>query len=217
MFYNSVKGDVEMLKIKYISIIFDDGPRDPMCEMIDKFKEFNYTCGFAIIGNQICDKTLPTLKYAIDNGFELCSHSYSHVELANMSKQEAAEQLIKPIETVKKLLGYDIKTARTPYLQNNEMLAEISMENNLPYLGQGIPGAHDWEKDIDPKEISDSVINNVYDGAIITFHVTNATYASLDIMLPALKDMGYQLVTPSKLFEIKCKNGIPLGYNITKV
>ncbi len=206
-----------MEKTKYISIIFDDGPREPMCEMIDKFKEFNYTCGFAIIGNQICDKTLPMLRYAIDNGFELSTHSHSHVELVNMSKQEAVEQLIRPIKDVKKLLGYEIKTARTPFLQNNEMLAEISVENNLPYLGQGIPGAHDWESDIDPREIADSVINNVYDGAVITFHVTKATCASLDIMLPALKDMGYKLTTPSELFKIKCKNNIPLGYNITKV
>lgn len=202
---------------KYVSIIFDDGPREPMCEMIDKFISYNYTCGFAIIGNIINEKTVSMLKYAIDNRFELCSHSYSHAALAKMSKEQATEQLLRPINDVENLLGYKIKTARTPFLQNNDMLAEISIENNLPYLGQGIPGAHDWEPDIDPQTIADSVIKNIFDGAIVTFHVTHATCKALDLMFPVLKEMNFELVTPSKLFEIKNVKEIPLGRNINSV
>lgn len=202
---------------KYISFIFDDGPREPMCEMVDKFKAFNWSCGFAIIGQQINDQTEATLKYAIDNGCELCSHSWRHIALADLSKNEAEKDMLMPIFEVKKRLGYTIRTARTPFLQNNDMLAEISIENNLPYLGQGIPGAHDWKSDIAPQKIADSVINNTYDGAVITFHVTHATCAALDIMLPVLKEMGYELVTPSELFSIKEIKQIPLGKNINSI
>ncbi len=202
---------------KFASIIFDDGPREPMLEMIEKFKKFNWSCGFAIIGEKINYETEPMLKYAIDNGCELCSHSQTHTALGELTKDEATNQLLEPIKEIKKRLGYTIKTARTPYLQNNEMLSEISIENNLPYLGQGIPGAFDWEPDIDPQEISDSITNNIYDGAIVTFHVTIATNDSLDIMLPILKEMGYELVAPSKLFKIKHITKIPLGKNINNV
>lgn len=202
---------------KYISFIFDDGPREPMNQMVDKFKSYNWGCSFAIIGNQINDQTIEILKYAIDNGCELCSHSQSHIALADLDKDEAEKELMQPIKEVKERLSYEIITARTPYLQNNDMLAQISIENNLPYLGQGIPGAHDWEPDIDPQKIADSVINNIYDGAIITFHVTKATCAALDLMFPSLKEMGYELVTPSDLFKLKKVEKIPLGKNINSI
>lgn len=202
---------------KYASIIFDDGPREPMKEMIDKFANFGWCCGFAIIGNKINDQTESVLKYAIQNDCELCSHSQNHIALAKLSKQEAQEELLQPIREIKNRLNYTIKTARTPFLQNNDMLTEISVENNLPYLGQGIPGAYDWESDINPQEIADSVINNVYDGAVITFHVTYATSKALDLMFPVLKEMNFELVSPSKLFEIKNVKDVPLGKNINAV
>ena len=201
---------------KYISFIFDDGPREPMCEMVDKFKQNSFSCGFAIIGCQISDQTEYMLKYAIDNGCELCSHSHHHQALANLDKETATKEMLQPIAEVEKRLGYKIKTARTPYLQINDMLAQISTENNLPFLGQGIPGAFDWESTITPEEIAASVIDNIYDGAVITFHVTKATCKSLDIIFPALKQMSYDLVTPSKLFEIKTTK-IPLGVRIDKI
>lgn len=202
---------------KYASIIFDDGPREPMCEMINKFANIGWSCGFAIIGNQINNDTEKNLNYAIQNGCELCSHSQNHIPLADLSKEEAKEEMLRPIREIKKRLNYDIKTARTPFLQNNDMLGEISIENNLAYLGQGIPGAHDWESDIDPQKIADSVIDNIFNGAVITFHVTHATCKALDLMFPVLKEMNYELVTPSMLFEIKNVKNIPLGKNINAV
>ena len=201
---------------KYITIIFDDGPRQPMREMIDKFIEYGFKCGFAIVSNRFAFEDLSVLKHAIDNGFELCSHSHTHPRITELTKESAREELLKPIIETERLFGYKIKFARLPYLYINEDLAQISIENNLPLLGHGIAGAPDWNENTPSKLISDS-IQEAYDGVIIAFHVTKTTLNSLDDMLSYLKEKNFEAVTPSELFKIKNVKEIPLGVNINKV
>jgi peptidoglycan/xylan/chitin deacetylase (PgdA/CDA1 family) len=201
---------------KYISIIFDDGPRYPMREMIDKFIEYGFKCGFAIVSNRFEFEDLSVLKYAIDNGFELCSHSHSHPRITELDKETATEEMMRPIREVEKLFGYKIKVARLPYLYINETLSQISIENNLPLMGHGIAGAPDWQEHLDPEIISNS-IKEAYDGAIVCLHVTRHTCDSLDKMLGFLKENNFVAVNPSDLFEIKKIKNIPLGVNINKV
>ena len=201
---------------KYISIVFDDGPRQPMREMIDKFIEYGFKCGFAIVSNRFAFEDLSVLKHAIDNGFELCSHSHSHPRITELDKETATKEMLTPISEVEKLFGYKIKTARLPYLFINENLSQISIENNLPLLGHGIAGAPDWDENTPSKLISDS-IQEAYDGAIIAYHVTNTTCNALNDMLSYLKINNFEVVTPSELFKIKNVKEIPLGVNIHKV
>ncbi len=201
---------------KYISIIFDDGPRYPMREMIDKFIEYGFKCGFAIVSNRFPYEDLSVLKHAIDNGFELCSHSHSHPRITELNKETATEEMLLPIREVENLFGYKIKFARLPYLYINEDLSQISIENNLPLLGHGITGAPDWEPDLNPDIISNS-IKEAYDGIIIAYHVTEPTCKSLDKMLTYLKENDFEAVTPTELFKIKNVKDIPLGVNINKV
>ena len=201
---------------QYISIIFDDGPSYPMREMIDKFIEYGFKCGFAIVSNRFAFEDLSVLKHAIDNGFELCSHSHTHPRITELTKESAREELLKPIIETERLFGYKIKFARLPYLYINEDLAQISIENNLPLLGHGIAGAPDWDENTPSKLISDS-IQEAYDGAIIAYHVTNTTCNSLNDMLSYLKMNNFEVVTPSELFKIKNVKEISLGVNIHKV
>ncbi len=202
---------------KYISIIFDDGPREPMQKMINKFIENNYRCGFAIIGKNVTDSTTPVLKYAIDNGFELVSHGQNHIGLPELTEEEIINELFTPIAKIKELFGYEITTARAPYLWMDEKTAKISRNKKICFLGQGITVAHDWEDNVTAEEIANSFIKNVYDGAIITLHVKPNTCAALDKMFAFLKQKNYELLTPTQLFKIKNVNPIPLGIQITRV
>jgi peptidoglycan/xylan/chitin deacetylase (PgdA/CDA1 family) len=201
---------------KYISIVFDDGPRPMMREMIDKFIKFGYKCGFAIVSDRSPFEDLSHLKYAIDNGFELCSHSHTHPRITQMDKETATEEMLRPIREIEEMFGYKIKHARLPYLFINENLSQISIENNLPLLGHGIAGAPDWDESTPSKMVSDS-IKEAYDGVIIAYHVTNTTCNALDDMLTYLKENDFEVVTPTDLFKIKNVTDIPLGVNINKV
>ncbi len=202
---------------KYASIVFDDGPREPMREMIDKFIENNQRCGFALIGSFICDQTEAVLRYAVENGFELVSHGQYHKDLNTLSKDEIYTELFTQIDEIYRRLGYKITTARAPFLHANETVLEVCKENNLPLLGQGITVAHDWEATVTSDEISTSFCKNICDGAIVTLHVMPHTLNALDDIFEFCKAEGFELVTPSQLFKVKNINPVPLDRQITRL
>ncbi|MBE6732870.1 MAG: hypothetical protein E7561_02605 [Ruminococcaceae bacterium] len=199
---------------KYITIVFDDGPCVPMREIIDKFINYDFKCGFAIVGNQIKNDRLELLKYAIDNGFELVSHSHTHVDLRKLTKKEIIDELMSPINTVRELFGYEIKLARLPGLLIDDYVAEVVKDLNLPLLGSGLKSGGDCYDTTTAETISESMINSVYDGAVGCMHVKPNTAIALDTILPAFKEMGYEIVTPDELFRIKGIKELPLGVNI---
>ena len=204
--------------LKYISIIFDDGPNIFMNDMVDKFKKFGFKCGFAIIGRKINDETVPMLKYAIDNGFQLVSHGQTHIHLEQLSDLKDIENEIKqPIHTVERLLGYTIKMARLPFLSFDERVLNCAKELNLPLLGHGIDGGRDWSDDALPDDIAKAVINSACDGAVACLHVSERTLKALDDILPELKNRGFVLVNPTELFDIMNIKNIPLGIQIHNI
>ncbi|MBO4468141.1 MAG: polysaccharide deacetylase family protein [Clostridia bacterium] len=200
--------------MKYLSLVFDDGPRDLMCEMTDKIRGFGWSAAFAIIGNRINDETLPMLKYVIDNGFQIVSHGQDHSDLRLVSsKDEIINELTLPIKTVKQKLNYEITMARLPFLSASGDVLEIAKDLKLPLLGQGIDGGDDWDSSVNSDRIIEAVLGSACDGAIGCLHVLGHTSEALDVILPELKKRDFHLVTPEELFV---KNGItpPLGVQI---
>ncbi len=203
---------------KYISIIFDDGPNKYMTDMVDKFNKFCFKCGFAVMGRKINDETLPILKYAIDNGFQIVSHGQQHVHIEKLSSFEAMkEELMLPVNNVKDLLGYTMQMARLPFLSYDERVLVCAKELKLPLLGQGIDGGRDWSDDATPDGIANAVIESATDGAIACLHVSENTCKALDEILPALKKKGFDLVTPDEIFEKTGIKEILLGIQIHNV
>lgn len=202
----------------YITFIFDDGPREPMCEMVDKIAAYGWSAGFAVVGNSISDETQSQLEYAVDKGFELVAHGQTHVSLISLeTKEEIVEEFIRPIIDIKNRIGYDVKTARLPYIFYNDLVLETARELKLPLMGSGINGGKDWSSESTPESITDSVLGSVVDGAIACMHVTQNTCKALDVILPELKARDYELVAPCELFKIKNIDPIPLGINISNV
>ena len=203
---------------KYISFVFDDGPKEPMLDIVDKISAYGWSAGFAVVGKKINDNTEKYLKYAIEHDFELVSHGRNHIDLTMLkSTNDIADEILKPIEEVKKRLNYKISLARLPFIAYNDSVIKVVTDLQIPLLGQGIDGGEDWVKDKSPESIAIAVLNSVYDGAIACLHVTDNTSKALEIILPILKERGYTLVTPSNLFMLKNIKEIPLGVNISNV
>lgn len=203
---------------KYLTLVFDDGPKKPMCNIVDKIASYGWSAGFAIVGKKISDETKPYIEYAIEHKFELVSHGWNHIDLTSFdSKQDITDEILRPINEIKKNFKYNITMARLPFLTYNDLVMETMTDLKIPLLGQGIDGGEDWVRDKTPNSIANAVLNSVSDGAVACLHVTESTCKSLDIILPQLKKDGYSLVTAKRLFEIKKVSQIPFGLNITNV
>lgn len=200
---------------KYLAIAFDDGPYAPMVEMVDKIKSYGWRAAFAIVGKEINAETTPMLRYAIDNGFQLVTHSQTHRNLGTSTdRDEILKEMLAPVETVKNLLGYSITMGRLPGLSGNGFVFQTTKEIGMPLLGQGIVCGRDWEETTPVESIAQTVLDTVNDGAIGTLHVRYGTCQALDIILPELKRRSYTLVTPEELFRIRGVEAIPLGEQI---
>lgn len=200
---------------KYLAIAFDDGPYAPMCEMIDKIKAYGWKAAFAIVGKEINEETLPMLRYAVDNGFQLVTHGQTHCALGKATdREEILKEMLTPVEDMKRLLGYEITMGRLAGLSGNDLVFRTMEEIGMPLLGQGIVCGRDWEETTPVESIAQTVLDTVSDGAIGTLHVRFGTCKALDTILPELHRRGYTLVTPEELFRIRGVREIPLGQQI---
>ncbi len=206
------------MQTKYITVIFDDGPREPLCEMVDKFVKYGFKGGFAIYGRNISDDTEHMLRYAVDNGFTLISHSQTHCHLEDLTeRQDIIDELMIPIKEVEKRIGYTMTMARFPYNKYNDETLDVARELNLVLLGSGMNCGADSRPETTPETIIEKTLDSVCDGAVACMHVTPNTCKALDTILPELKSRGYQLVTPEELFKIKGITSAPLGVYINNV
>ena len=203
---------------KYIAFVFDDGPRAPMDEMVDKFVQYGGKASFAIVGNKISDDTESMLRYAVDNGCQLASHSQMHVRLDRMENTETMKaEMLQPIAEVQRRIGYTMTMARLPGHCFNDTVLTAIAELGLPLLGIDNDCAEDWKSTSSPERIAAAVLRTVRDGSIVTLHVTRNTCDALDIILPELQRQGYCFVTGEGLFAAKGIKDIPLGINIRNV
>lgn len=190
--------------MKYITLVFDDGPHYPICEIADKIKSFGWSAGFALIGQNINEETIPMLRYVINNGFQLVSHGQEHLHMEKIPTREEIEKEINlPIKTVKEKLDYEMTMTRLPYLSENKAALQVAKELELPVLGWGFENGKDWDPSVTPEMIAKAVLDTVSDGAVGCLHVRENTCKALDIILPELKKRDFCLVTPEELFKQK--------------
>lgn len=188
-------------KEKYIALTFDDGPDKVITnKVINALKENDAHATFFMIGNKISDNKEIILRQ-LSLGNEMGSHSFDHKNLTNITKNELYYELNKTNKDYKNITGEDILYVRPPYGSLNRKTRHII---NKPIILWDID-TEDWDSK-DPIKISNHVIKNAKDGDIILMHdVYPSTLEALKIMLPVLKEEGFNMVTISEMSKIKNK------------
>lgn len=192
--------EIKVENQKYVAFTFDDGPSQYTKEVIDAFKSNNAHATFFMLGNRM--KVMPDIvNYAIENGMEVASHSYSHKNLTQISEEEALEEINSSAIIYNEITGEDLKYLRPPYGAVNEKVKNLSI---FPLITWSID-PHDWLNK-DSEYIKEHVLSHIYDGSIILMHDLYPTSVeAVKILIPQLINQGYKLVTISELAEIKGK------------
>ena len=189
---------------KYVALTFDDGPRAPMIEMVDKFTAYGGHATFLVCGTQINTENDERIKHAIEAGCELGGHSYRHISLNKEEDPAIIESNLRaPYDIVKARYNYDMNITRLPNHAANDLVFEIAKKLGIHLIGTGMNGACDWNPEVPAEEIAPKVIASAYDGGICCLHVNERTCKALDTILPALKEQGYEFVNVSELFKLK--------------
>lgn len=184
-----------------VALTFDDGPSKYTKEIIDILKEYDANATFFVLGNKV-ELYQETIRQSIANGNEIGNHSYNHKQLTKLSVSELKEQIDKTQDILKQYTGYTPRLLRPTYGAINQ---KVRSNTDLSIVLWNID-PKDW-KIKDSETIANNVLTKVSDRDIILMHDTKKrTVEAVKIIVPALIEQGYQLVTISELEEVKLLN-----------
>ena len=189
---------------KLIALTFDDGPTSTTNQVLDVLEKYNVKATFFLIGQNVNQNTVNTMKRQVNMGCELASHSYTHEDMSRMSAGQVKDQQQKTAQAIKNAVGYDVKFFRPPYISvSNTMYENI----DVPFI-QGTMH-NDWVDSTSASQRVQSVLSGAKDGQIILLHDfqgNSKTVEALPQIIEGLQKQGYTFVTVSELFEKKGVN-----------
>lgn len=187
--------NTEEIEAKKVALTFDDGPNEKYTgELLDGLKAKEVKATFFLIGKKI-EGSADLVKRMSEEGHLLGNHSYDHVNLCDLSQEDAESQIEMTNEVLIKVTGESTEYMRSPFgCDREELDAKMNMIQVL------------W--DVDPRDwslkntgtIVNRVVTKVEDGDIILLHDESATSiaAALEI-IDILKSRGFEFVTVDEI------------------
>lgn len=183
---------------KQVAISFDAAwGADKTQGIIDILKEFEADATFFLVGFWVDDYS--DMVKAIDEaGFEIGTHSNTHPDMANLSKETMKNELETSISKIKSITNKEVTLFRAPFGSYNNALIETADSLNLKTIQWDVDSL-DW-KGLSASEISNRVISRVKNGSIILMHNNSDNILDgLRLTLNRLKVAGYKVTSISNL------------------
>ena len=182
-----------------IAFTFDDGPSDYDHSIIASLVNSHSTATFFMVGNRI-NNYKNAVNKIVENGMEVGNHSYNHKYLPSLSKSEILNQINKTNKIFNDLTGQNMTLFRAPY---GEVKASYLVEVGFPSIVWSVDTL-DWQSRNKDKVYAK--IMNSKDGDIILMHsLYKSTADAVAMAIPDLYKKGFQIVSVSKLYELKGK------------
>lgn len=190
-----------------IAFTFDDGPGSYTKELVDTLKINGSTATFFMLGNRM-KYNQDTVLYVVNNGMEIGSHSYSHKNLDKISDDEMQEEINSTTIIFNEITGKNIELFRPPYGN-----VSSSTKEKIPFaIVKWNIDTEDWLFR-NAEHTYEHIISHACDGCIVLMHdIYKETLEAVKMSIPALQEMGYDVVSVSKL--AKSKNITMLPGNI---
>ncbi len=184
---------------KRISITVDDCFNPEVVRAMHELcVELDFPITWFVVGYDFMPEDKELWREILEFGSELGNHTWKHSCLPNHSLSNTEVQLRLTQERVDEVLGfhYPLRMLRPPYgeYKNEE-------RNLLPYFYElGVEKVVLWDIDeTDPQKAFKQTKN----GSILLFHTNKKDLECLKVLIPMLKDAGYELVTASELLGME--------------
>lgn len=195
---------------KHIALTFDDGPNtETTPQVLEKLKRYGIPASFFLVGNNITAESAEVSRAAFEYGCEICSHSRSHSAMSELTAEEIRAEIEFTDRKIEEITGAKPRFFRPPYIAVNDV-----MINNIDKIFIAGIGAEDWLDEVTAKMRAEKIIAQAKNGSIILLHDMEGNYRtvdSLDLIIPALLNDGYEFLTVTGLFAaegVEPKRGI---------
>lgn len=187
---------------KLIALTFDDGPSSAQTgKLLDGLKARGAHVSFFMTGENA--KRNPSLvKRAYEEGHQICSHTYNHALLTNLSNAEIKSQLDRTNKILDDAIGYDLSYAlRPPYGGYSDRVLAAA---NTPCYYWSVD-TRDWESR-NANSAYNMFLKYARDGSIVLMHDLYGTTVTAALnAIDTLQKQGYEFVT---LNELQVRRGI---------
>jgi cellulose synthase/poly-beta-1,6-N-acetylglucosamine synthase-like glycosyltransferase/spore germination protein YaaH/peptidoglycan/xylan/chitin deacetylase (PgdA/CDA1 family) len=198
---------------KKMVLTFDDGPHPVYTrQILDILDKYNVVANFFIVGIE-AEKNIPLVKRIYKSGHEISNHTFTHPNMATVSKQRAYLEMDATKLLIEAITGRSTIMFRAPFNADSrpETMEELvpvalSREKNYLTIGENIDPL-DWQIDEDKNFNGDSIFNRVVRmknrGNIILLHDAggdrSATVEALPKIIEYFHKEGYKFTTVADL------------------
>ncbi|CAK8719671.1 Peptidoglycan/xylan/chitin deacetylase, PgdA/CDA1 family [Candidatus Electronema halotolerans] len=192
---------------KAVTLSFDDGPAptNALRSILSTLARHGIKAEFYVLGQEV-DSNPAAVKEIAEQGHKVQNHSYTHPNLANLSKAAVRKELEKTQESIRKAAGVTPTKIRPPYGAGgwrpyDPELAAVAAELSLSIENWDID-TEDWKS---PKGIGPSKRNMVerefarkqhQREFMVLIHVLPDTADDLDDFINQLKQWGFSFARP---------------------
>jgi cellulose synthase/poly-beta-1,6-N-acetylglucosamine synthase-like glycosyltransferase/spore germination protein YaaH/peptidoglycan/xylan/chitin deacetylase (PgdA/CDA1 family) len=200
-------------KDKKIVLSFDDGPDNEYTpQILDILGKEHVPAAFFMIGLNAVNN-IPLVKRIYNEGFEIGNHTFTHPNIATISRKRALVELNSTRLLIESITGHSTVLFRAPYNADSEpeTMQELepvafAKENKYLTVGESID-PEDWEKGISADSIFSRVVRQENNGSIILLHDAggdrDATIEALPRIIKYFKGKGYTFTTVADLINEK--------------
>lgn len=176
---------------KKIALTFDDGPHPVYTEeMLEVLEEAQVPATFFLLGQNI-EGNEDVVKDIAENGHLIGNHTFHHVQITGLPKEQAYEEIDQTSRLIEKLTGKSTEYVRPPFGTWNE-----GLESNLDLIPvMWTIDTLDWTtKNVDT--IVNHVVKNAGENDIILMHDSyKSTVQAVERIISLLKAEGFEFVT----------------------
>ena len=188
-----------------IALSFDDGPHPRNTERIlDILAEYGIKATFFVVGENVEYYSAAAIR-AVREGHEIGNHTYTHPHIAKLDRVSLDLEVARCQETVKRVLGYDMRLFRPPEGVVDDAVKVMAGEQDYSVILWRID-TRDWAR-TSSSDICANVSKNIRSGDIILMHDYFSkgchTVEALEKMIPMLLERGYNFVTVGELIGIE--------------
>ncbi len=182
-----------------VALTFDDGPRaDTTLRLLDGLALREVPATFFLVGEFISENK-PLIRRMAAEGHQIGVHSYSHIRLTGLSREEFDSEVDQTRQELTNLLGKGDYWLRPPYGIIDE---SVQAWADSPVVLWSLDTL-DWESK-NAERIANQVVQQVQDGDILLFHdiYDSSVDAALRIV-DVLTQRGYCFATVEQLLQDK--------------
>lgn len=196
---NVVSDGKETSKSKMIALTFDDGPYPPVTNRILEILEKNGAkATFFVMGNRM-NEYGETVEKAYSMGCQIGNHTFSHKDLSKLDAKGIRYEVEHSNDSITEHAPVGKAVLRPPYGAKNDLVYKTV---DVPMITWSVD-PEDW-KSRDKDKVIKNIVDVAQDGDIVLMHdLYSSTADAMEVVIPKLIEMGYQLVTVDELFEAK--------------